>query len=101
MSSALGRADRLRINVEGSPQRGVPHQLLHDFEFNSEASEQSSVGAPKGVPSDLLMDAQPLGRWLNVLSKNHWSPVELLSIAQPACECPIIFSLEFAMGPPG
>ena len=52
---------------------------------------------PLGVSSDLLMDAQPLGRWLDVSAKNHWPPVWPSSLVQSACEYPTIGCLESAM----
>jgi hypothetical protein len=75
----------------------MPHQLLHDFEFDSEASKQRAVGVTKRVPSDPFLDAQPFGSGLYVVTHDCCSPTRLSPIAQSTGKHPIVTVFEFAL----
>jgi hypothetical protein len=75
----------------------MPHQFLHDFEFDSEASEQRAVGVAKRMPTNALLNTQLFGNRLNVMAHNCRSPIRLLPIVQSTGEHPIVTGLEFAL----
>src|SRR5215469_12226238 len=49
------------VNIHGRPQRGMPHQFLHHFEFGSDASEKRRIGVAEGMPADALLDVESFG----------------------------------------
>ena len=100
LRSALRRPDSLRINVECGSQRGMSHQFLHDLEFDSETSEQSRERVTECVPTYPFLDAQPSGSRLDVMTKNHCSPIGLSSIVQSTGEYPIVAGFESALRSP-
>jgi hypothetical protein len=62
-----GGRDGLRIDIHRRPQRGMPHQFLHHFEFGSDASEKRGIGMPEGMPADALLNFESRGNRPDVM----------------------------------
>ena len=100
LGGVLGRRDRLSVDVNRGAQRGMPQQLLHDFEFRSHASQQRRVGVPKCVPANPPLDPESLRNRPDNPAENCLPPVRMASAMVLIRKNPVIgFAILAAVSP--
>src|SRR5258708_36710650 len=52
---SLGGHDCLRVCIQCASHRGMPEQLLHDFDVGPNLLQHCRVGVTEGVPSNTLL----------------------------------------------
>src|SRR5882672_397269 len=82
--------NRLRVDIQRGSQRRMPQQLLHDFEFCSDASQQRRECVPERVPSESLLNPEPLCDGANELAQDCLTPNWLSTPVASARENPVI-----------
>jgi hypothetical protein len=68
----------------------MTQQLLHHFEFCSNASQKSRVGVPERVPSESFLDSGPRRHGTNISAQDRLAPNRLPATVPPACKNPIL-----------